>query len=202
MGKGNRLELIIAVCAVITSVVALVIGWDQARIMRLQQRADIWPMVQVTHQTDYDDMSVSYAIQFDNAGVGPALIDSHYIYIPGADDDADFNALVDYAAGDKLGEPQTGSSSIDGRVIRQGAALVPIRADWPATRETTAMLQTRVAKFVSGELEPAVVFACYCSILEECWISSTLENQIRPKPVKSCSTLKRDARNLLVAFGE
>ena len=201
MGKGNRLEMVIAVCAVITSVVALIIGWDQARIMRLQQKADVWPMIQITHQTDYNDQHVSYAVQFENAGVGPALIDSHYIYIPGADGESGFLDLVDYAAPESFGQPQLGTSSLDGRVIRQGAILVPIQASWVATPETTSALQSRVDQFVSGDLEPAVVFSCYCSILEECWVSSTLEEQTRPAKVKSCTTLQRDARNLIAMYG-
>ena len=202
MGNGNRAEMVIAVCAVITSVVALFIGWDQARIMRLQQKADVWPMIQVTHQTAYSDHEVIYALQFENAGVGPALIDSHYIYIPGKEDPSSFLDLVEYASPDSFGPPQLGTSSFDGRVIRQGSELVPIRASWVATPKTTAALQSRVGQFVNGELEPAVVFACYCSILEECWVSSTLEEQTRPAKVKSCTTLRRDAHNLIATYGK
>tara|TARA_R110000823_G_scaffold166526_2_gene298572 strand:- start:187 stop:795 length:609 start_codon:yes stop_codon:yes gene_type:complete len=201
MGNGNKAEMLIAICAVITSVVALFIGWDQARLMRLQQRADVWPILQITHQTDINSDMVSYAVEFRNAGVGPALIEAHYILIPGRRGSASFGELVDYSIPESFGAPFLATASIDGRVIRQGDFLLPISANWPATEETTAGLQERVKQFVSGELEPAVVFSCFCSILEECWISSTLQHQSRPKPVKSCSALERDAKDLLAEYG-
>jgi hypothetical protein len=201
MGNGNKAEMLIAICAVITSVVALFIGWDQARLMRSQQRADVWPILQVTHQTEVNSDTVSYAVEIRNAGVGPALIDSSYIHIPGRAGSASFDDLVTYSVPETFGSPVLATASIEGRVIRQGDFLVPISAMWPMTEETAEGLQERVRQFVSGELEPAVVFSCFCSIFEECWVSSTLQHQPRPAAVKSCSTLERDAKDLLAEYG-
>lgn len=198
---GSRIEMIVAICAALTSVVALFIGWDQARIMRLQQRADVWPMVQVTHVTDANSQAVSYSILLENAGVGPAMIERHAILIPGKETTEDFYKLVEYIAPEALGPGEEGYSSIDGRVVRQGHSVSPITARWPSTPEANEIMQARVAEFVSGDVRPAHVFVCYCSILKECWISSTLEHQLRPHDVKSCQKLNAELLNIVAMYG-
>ncbi len=200
MGQGNKAEMLIAVCAVITSVVALFIGWSQTQVMRGQQQAEVWPMIQLTHETDFNGDSVSYAIAVENAGVGPALIDSFTITIPGQPATTDFYELVDYMVALDVGEPYTAFRSLDGRVIRQGTTINAIKASWDSTDESRAALQRRLTQFVSGEEESAVVFVCYCSILEDCWISSTLDDQKRPEPVKSCRALEATSNALLASY--
>ena len=201
MGKGNRLEMVIAVCAVITSVVALIIGWDQARIMRLQQKAEIWPIVQVTHLNDASEGVVTYSLELENAGVGPALIESHVILIPDAPATEDFDEMLAYLAPEMSDDVAKGSLAIDSRVIRQGTSVRPIHAAWDATDENMAAMERMVDDFVSGAREAPGVFVCYCSILDECWVSSTLSEQVRPAKVKTCTTLQRDARNLIAMYG-
>lgn len=201
MGTGNKAEMIIAVCAVITSVVALFIGWDQARIMRLQQKAEIWPMVQVTHLTDVSGGAVTYSLELENAGVGPALIEKHVILMPEAPATEDFGEMLDYLAEDMSDDVAKGFLAIDSRVIRQGTTVRPFHAAWTASDENVMAMERLVADFVSEEREAPGVFVCYCSILDECWVSSTLTGQSRPTKVKSCATLERDARNLVALYG-
>ena len=38
MGTGNKVEMLIAICAVLTSAIAVFIAWDQGRVMRAQQQ--------------------------------------------------------------------------------------------------------------------------------------------------------------------
>ncbi|KCZ92786.1 hypothetical protein HJO_07522 [Hyphomonas johnsonii MHS-2] len=199
MGQGNKAEMLIAVCAVITSVVALFIGWSQMRVMKGQQEAEVWPMVQLTHETDFNDETVSYAITVENAGVGPALIDSFVIAMPGQPTTTDFYELVDYMVGKDIGDPYTAFRSLEGRVVRHGTEMNAIKASWDSTDETRAALQRRLTQFVAGEEESAVVFICYCSILEDCWVSSTLDAQTRPEPVKSCTALDTTSNALLAS---
>ena len=96
MGNGSKAEMLIAVCAVISSIAAVYIAWDQARVMRSQEKADVWPILQTTHQTDVGENGNIYAFELRNAGVGPALIDNYLIRIPGEGDTQEFNKLVDY----------------------------------------------------------------------------------------------------------
>ena len=202
MGTGNKAEMIIAVCAVITSVVALFIGWDQARIMRLQQKAEIWPILQVTHLNDVSNGAVTYRVEVENAGVGPALIEKHIILMPDAPATEDFGEMLAYLTSDMSDDASKGFLAIDSRVVRQGTSVLPIHAAWDATEENVAAMNRLVTEFVDGPREAPGVFVCYCSILDECWVSSTLSKQARPAKVKSCTTLERDARNLVALYGD
>jgi hypothetical protein len=47
MGQGNKAEMLIAICAVLTSVIALFVAWDQGRVMRAQQHGSVYPVVQM-----------------------------------------------------------------------------------------------------------------------------------------------------------
>jgi len=47
MGNGNKAEMLIAICAVLTSVIALFVAWDQGRVMRAQQHGSVYPVLQV-----------------------------------------------------------------------------------------------------------------------------------------------------------
>jgi hypothetical protein len=197
MGNGNKAEMLIAVCAVISSIAAVYIAWDQARVMRSQEKADVWPILQLTHQTDSSDTN-SYTFHIQNAGVGPALIEDYLIRIPGQPDTKNLRDMVRYFLPvDALGEPVFANANLSGRVLRQGAELEPVAAIFPEGEETAEIMQTRISEFVSGESKPAEAFICFCSILDDCWIASTMPDNPRPLEVKSCTQLKETADRLL-----
>ncbi len=75
MGSGNKAEMLIAVCAVITSAIAVFIAWDQGRVMRAQQHGAVYPVVQVEGFVSSDQDFASMGIRLSNSGVGPALIE-------------------------------------------------------------------------------------------------------------------------------
>lgn len=193
MGKGNKAEMLIAVCAVISSIAAVYIAWDQARVMRSQEKADVWPILQLTHDTSIRDAGVQYEFHVDNAGVGPALVNAYTIRIPGQEDTESFDEMVDYfisGALDKTyGAPVRSNLSLKGRVIRQGDRARPVGAFWPAADGLEEAFLTRVNLFASGGLAPAEIFVCYCSILDDCWVSSSNGDGLRPVEVKTCAEL-------------
>ena len=47
MGTGNKVEMLIAICAVLTSAIAVFIAWDQGRVMRAQQHGAVYPVIQI-----------------------------------------------------------------------------------------------------------------------------------------------------------
>lgn len=197
MGKGNKAEMLIAVCAVISSIAAVYIAWDQARVMRSQEKADVWPMIQPTHQTDtVSDNSYTFHIQ--NAGVGPALIEDYIIRIPGQGDTKSFREMVAYFMPDQsIGAASFADATLAGRVLRQGDELKPVSAQFESGEETGRLMQSRIDDFLTGEAKPAEVFICYCSILDDCWVMTTLAGNTRPMDVNSCKELKEVADRLL-----
>ena len=189
MGKGNKAEMLIAICAVISSIAAVYIAWDQARVMRSQEKADVWPMIQPTHQTD-TAASNTYTFHIQNAGVGPALIEDYIIRIPGQGDTKSFREMVAYfMPNDYIGVASFADATLSGRVLRQGSELEPVRAQFDPGLEIGRKMQSRIDDFLSGEAVPAEVFICYCSILEDCWVMTTLAGNTRPLEVNSCNNL-------------
>jgi hypothetical protein len=197
VGNGNKAEMLIAVCAVISSIAAVYIAWDQARVMRSQEKADVWPMIQLTHQTNVEAGETSYTFDIKNAGVGPALIDDYIIMVPGEGWTKDFKSMVRYLLPESIGEPGWANTSLDGRVLRQGDGVMAVRGIWAPSERVRSAMQERIDEYVSGERGAAEVFVCYCSILDDCWVSTTLTSHLRPEPVKSCGDLELTAQKLM-----
>lgn len=197
MGNGSKAEMLIAICAVISSIAAVYIAWDQGRVMRSQEKADVWPMIQLTHQTSTERGETSYTLDVHNAGVGPALIDNYTIMVPGEGWTKDFKSMVRYLMPETIGEPGWANTSLDGRVLRQGNGVIAISGIWEPSEERASAMQARIEEYVAGERAPAEVFICYCSILEDCWVSTTLASHPRPIPVNTCGDLKKVADKLM-----
>ena len=76
MGTGNKVEMLIAICAVVTSAIAVFIAWDQGRVMRAQQHGSVYPVLQADGYVSADPHVREIGVRFRNSGVGPALIES------------------------------------------------------------------------------------------------------------------------------
>lgn len=203
MGNGNKAEMLIAICAVISSIAAVFIAWDQARVMRSQEKADVWPIVQLQHNTSSVEGSAIYEFDVQNAGVGPALIEDYLIRIPGGATTRSFEDMVHYFITDSLEEayglPAYSNQSLSGRVIRQGDHLRVIGAAWPAQDGLEADFFGAVSSILSGERAPAEVFVCYCSILDDCWVATTHQSHLRPVETASCGDLSQIADRIMPA---
>lgn len=198
MGKGNKVEFFVAICALVSSIIAVFVAWDQAKIMRLQQRAEVWPLLQIEQVTDADGETLSYALSIENAGVGPALIERYVVAIPGGDPaiSEDLVAFSSYMMAPEMGAGRRNSRSLDDRVLRQGDGVDVFRIFWPQTDERLALMLERVDLFTTRQAAPAVVFICYCSILEECWVESS-ESDSRPREVRQCNGMEGFAHEYL-----
>ncbi len=203
MGNGSKAEMLIAVCAVISSIAAVYIAWDQARVMRSQEKADVWPIVQLIHETSLTERGAMYEFRVENAGVGPALIDEYLIAIPGDEDDTSFRDMVNYYidedARQRIGEPNWSDWALKGRVLRPGASLTPVGAYWEGDEDMQNEFNSEVRRIALGERANAEVFVCYCSILSDCWVSTTMASYPRPTEISSCENLESAAMALLPA---
>lgn len=74
-------ETIGSICAIITSIAALFVAWDQSVVMRAQQHASVWPIIITDIDINQND-EYSY-VQFDivNVGVGPAIVKNGNLFI-------------------------------------------------------------------------------------------------------------------------
>jgi hypothetical protein len=183
------LDIIFALSAVFISVVSLVVSMAHGKTMeRLVQQnermvaADTLPFLMFySSSADPQTFRKRVSVELKNGGVGPAVIDWLEIRWRGHAYDTP-EALIQAccAQPDTPGKPHVSSgigySNISGTVL-------------PA-RETAKLLvdfdikDPAVADAFSKARFELTARACYCSVLDECWITDF--QQSRPKAVKDC----------------
>jgi len=170
-------ETIAALTAIIVSIAALFIAFDQSMVMRAQQHASVWPMVSTTVTLASDEQNYFISIDTKNVGVGPALLNQ-----------ASFNAqdkpLTDFAELDELlltsefeGSRQIQSSSLSG-VLGAGETRVVLRIDWPVTDKNTSVFRKLAMRFMGENAIDLDVNLCYCSVFERCWKTQGQSNTL------------------------
>ncbi|MEM1379075.1 MAG: hypothetical protein AAGH41_00470 [Pseudomonadota bacterium] len=184
---GRYFEAFVAICALVTSIVAVFLAWDQSRVMRTQQQSEVWPLLQISYSTDYRGETIDYELSIENAGVGPAIIDQYRLFFEGSDASPDLREFVGSFVPSAFtpAGPHT-YSDIEGRVMRQGTEVQFMTASWPKTPERQRLFQKRLNAIIDGDVELPIMEVCYCSILEDCWIASTRPEETRAVPTSSC----------------
>ncbi len=185
MGNGNKVEMLIAICAVLTSAIAVFIAWDQGRVMRAQQHGAVYPVVQVDGFVSTGANTASMGIRLSNSGVGPALIERVRMLKNGEP----IESLAPYVDRFPPGYVQSWTSLV-GRAVAPGAEVEPLRVDWP--REAVSNTQLNAAAADWSELDMEI---CYCSVFERCWVALGLgvgRGMDRAERVKRCERSDTD----------
>lgn len=185
MGNGNKAEMLIAICAVLTSVIALFVAWDQGRVMRAQQHGAVYPVVQVEGFVSSSPEFSSMGIRLSNSGVGPALIER----VSMLENGKRLESLAPYVERFPAGYAHSWSSVI-GRAVAPGDDVEPLRADWSRGEVSSDRLNA-----VAMEWSRLDVEVCYCSVFERCWITRSLgmgSGMTRAEQVKRCERSDTD----------
>lgn len=186
MGDGNKIEMLIAICALVSSLAAVFIAWDQGRVLRAQQHGAVFPVLQVEgfgHNTPtYSDLGV----RVRNSGVGPALIESVILKVDGEVIDNFNTPLADLPETSSL--TQTG---LTGRALAPGEIVTPIEMAW--RREDVTVEQMAEIAIESQKWELNI---CYCSVFDRCWETTGFGNG-RAMKVPSC---ERQETDLFLSF--
>lgn len=185
MGNGNKAEMLIAICAVLTSVIALFVAWDQGRVMRAQQHGAVYPVVQVEGFVSSTPDVASMGIRLSNSGVGPALIER----VSMLENGKRLDSLAAYVDRFPPGYAHSWSSVI-GRAVAPGDTVEPLRADWPRDKVTAAQLNAVATEWSQLDME-----VCYCSVFERCWITRSLgmgTGMTRAERVDRCDRTEND----------
>lgn len=181
MADRNRAELIIAVCAVLTSAIAVFIAWDQGRVMRAQQHGAVFPVLQANGFVSVGPDHRKMGLTFENSGVGPALIESVEVRMgdtPLASLDAHRGRLPEGY--------QLSWSSMVGRAIAPGDEVVAVDVTWPRGEIDQAQHNQAAADW--SELTFTV---CYCSVFDRCWKGNYLNDE-RTERVRKCERSTQD----------
>jgi len=152
--------LIISLIALIIGVIETKIMKDQMIIMDAQQKASVWPYIQPRTSFEYAD-KIKMTGKFINKGVGPAIIKDEKITL-GDKSFRDFMSLKKYLDNkipDNEYRLSTNINQASDRVVSPG--------------EEIEMVLIEFSRF-PGDLEIVKSLAfqvsiCYCSIYNDCW---------------------------------
>lgn len=190
-------EIVASVSAMVLSIVAIFVAWDQSVVMRAQQHASVWPIVDVDVTLDRNDERNILSIDIKNVGVGPAIIEYAEMSVSGVEVDS-YKSLDDHlfvgALRDSVG---INASSFIG-VIGAGEEQTAIKFTWPRTETYDADFVLLVEKFLAAETDLLSIEACYCSVFERCWRSNS-HTQVKPVSVESCPTQEQDIAEMLLS---
>jgi hypothetical protein len=156
--RGDRL---ITISAGFIGIAALLISAYQAYIMREQQRASVWPRVELL----ITNSSEAFSLSMSNAGIGPALVQLAEVSVDGKPQHGWSDVQVALGAG----PGGFSQSKIGDRVVTPGQA----QEIWsPKNGDAIAA--------VNGAGARVEVSLCYCSIYDECWrVTRTLQGGAR-----------------------
>jgi hypothetical protein len=168
--RGIRIDLIIAVCALLMSSLATAASWWQSRVVAEQLSSQVWPYLTISTTLDPNYVQIDII----NDGLGPAIVRSVVLAVDGkpyADPTRALVALIVKRKG-RIGALM--SDIAPGSVIRAGGdvRLIRVNAPWfvPIFAQKVKRIDLRL---------------CYCSLLGKCWQTSSLQNG-DPKPVQFC----------------
>ena len=168
-GKKRTVEpdMIVAICAVIVGMCALGVSFYQTLIMREQQRelseqrrAEMWPNLEmgVNNQGEFIRFIVL------NTGIGPARIKAINMSYNG-ESIRDWNQLIEKAFGhDNI--PYS-NSQISDRVLPPGEIIESFGVEGDYVEPMSTYLYGLEAEL------------CYCSIYDDCWTYSILQDEER-----------------------
>ena len=148
-------EMIIALAAVVISVCAFVVSALEVRIMREQQRAAVWPRIDIGNGFNGKKLDIGVA----NNGIGPAIIEAVEITVDGEPMKSWHEVLSAL-----IGEPFTGptfTSTMHDVVIRPGDGITALSVSSPTPVET-----------FHRELKRLGIRLCYRNVYGDCWLVS------------------------------
>ncbi len=189
-----RPQSLIALSAVLLSVCGLFIAIYEAALTRREQRASVWPSVQVSASTT--DEQVEIWVQ--NAGVGPARILAAALSHRG-EPRKDWADLIRRSGMDSEGVSFY-RSMIQGRVLpRDSDPETIFRVTDEDGAGDSASLKELRRELLEGRID---VTLCYCSVYDDCWTSSLqavlqrsrdVDAPARDGTVDSCERAPRSA---------
>ena len=185
LSRGIRIDLVIAVCALLISTLATAASWWQSRVVADQLSSQVWPYLSLTTTFDPNDVSLDII----NNGLGPAIIRSVVLTVDGkphADPATIMRLLIPVRKGPIRSQV---SSLTAGSVIRAGGdvRLFRVIAPW------------LVPEF-GANAKRFDIRLCYCSLLAKCWFT-TLQGIGDPQPVPRCDPAGDDQLRVLPGRG-
>ncbi|MEA3067112.1 MAG: hypothetical protein QOK41_519 [Sphingomonadales bacterium] len=179
-------DVIVALTAIFISAVSLFVAIEHGKTERELVAANVWPFPRAILSNGYDAHGAT-AIGVSNGGVGPAKIRSFELFYRGQPVRSGLDLLrkccglgatpAEVKAALPLG---IYTSVVDETVLRPGEENPVVRVRHSAIAPDVA---NRVAEV--GVLNQVTFRVCYCSVLDQCWLSDL--RSTRTQPVGECT---------------
>lgn len=181
----RHFDAIVSIAAIFISAVSLYTAIENGRTERQLVAADVWPFPREILSNGYGRDN-STAIGVSNGGVGPAKIQTFELFYRGQPVSSGLDLLrkcCGLSSNPKTRQAQLPHgiyySIVDQTVLRPGEENAVLRLV-PSTANPQIM--DRLAH--SDALSHVTFRACYCSVLDQCWVSDL--RSTRTEPVKEC----------------
>jgi hypothetical protein len=176
------LALLISFASMWLSISELRIMREEANLMRSQQKASVWPYLDVTASFAYaDEIRVTYAIE--NKGIGPALVNKIRFLENGKEISSDYTAILDLLLSTLAAQGDINEKNVNlSTGINNNVVLSP--------GEKMVLLSLVVDRFDEDQVGVVQFFrshsfsVCYSSIYEDSWIVEG--TGIPPVPTTGC----------------
>jgi hypothetical protein len=184
LARGVRLDLVIAVCALLVSSLATAASWWQTRVIQQQLSAQVWPYLEVDETIESDTVRVTLA----NNGLGPAIVRSIVVSVDGKAQTGTLDylhAILGPHILKRVPKGQHIALGIDamsaGSVIRAGDSL-----------PFFSLTSRHFAPLVLRAYSRSEFHTCYCAIVPgTCWQQDS-NSAGDPEPVSSCPEIAGD----------
>ena len=191
LSKVVRLDLVIAVCALLISSLATAASWwqtraswQQTKIIEQQLSAQVWPYLSVSETLDGDTTRVTLV----NDGLGPAVLRSASAYVDGKPQ-ANFVDVMHAILGPNLIARKPRGEKMSLGLSGEGVGSV-IRAG--ETTTVLALTSKHFAPLFIRDYRRMTVTTCYCAIVPgTCWRSDSGSSG-DPVPLAMCPDVPRD----------
>ena len=172
-------QSISAAAAILVSMVALYVAWDQSRVMRAQQHASVWPALQIerTFLVEPDGYILSFSEK--NDGIGPAIVETVTAEIDGFSL-SNWEDLERFRP-EGLSRPGMWTGGLRNEILASGEEVLLATLTWP--REEA---EGDLVRAYRDELSDLLIDICFCSVYGRCWMMSRSPEAITRTPVRSC----------------
>ena len=174
-----RPQSLIALSALVLSLCGVFIAIYEAALVRRQQRASVWPHVEVAASVSRERIEV----RVQNAGVGPARVRAAAVS-HGGEQREDWADLIRRAS---VEPPRVDFyySLINGTVLaRDSEPEVIFRLTEEDGAGAPTLIELLRREILEGQID---VTLCYCSVYDECWTSGLQDLVQRSRGVETAA---------------
>jgi hypothetical protein len=187
---GHRwLDLTLALCAMFVSVVSLIVAVRHGVIMDRLVAANSWPFLWYETDNQGSDGTHRITLKVENAGVGPARIETFEVWWQGQP----VASADELLARCCMPQPREPLTLADVRLLNLSLGVVaPAVLRAGDAQDILSLERTETNADIWSRLDTArlnlKMRACYCSVFDECWITNLVETNTTE--VHSCPAAK------------